>query len=477
MRRTKIVATVGPASDSEAVMEALVVAGVDVFRLNFSHGSADEHRQRALRLRAMAVKHGRSVALLGDLQGPKIRLRQIPGDSIALKKGGRLILDAGLGDGEGSAGHIGVDYAPLASSVAAGDTLLLDDGRYRLSVEQVGEDGRVYCRSESSGELRSRKGINRLGGGLSAPALTDKDLEDIKLAAELALDYIAVSFPSSAADIDVARGHLQRAGSRAGVIGKIERAEAVADEVTLDALIAACDGVMVARGDLGVEIGDANLIGYQKRIIKRARQLNRVVITATQMMESMIASPVPTRAEVFDVANAVLDGTDAVMLSAETAAGQYPVETVEAMAGACLGAERSPAIQRSGHRMDRMFDNVEEAIAMGAMYTANHLEGVAAIVSLTESGRTPLLMSRISSGLPIYAISCHAATCNRAALYRGVLPIQLELPDGDDGQVGVTALRLLRERGLLEVGDRVLFTRGEHLGVGGSTNTLKILTV
>lgn len=476
MRRTKIVATTGPATDSEAVLSRLIEAGVNVFRLNFSHGSAEDHRQRVERLRRLAAEQGANIAILGDLQGPKIRLRKFAVDSIELDKGSELVLDTALADGEGDAAHIGVDYQPLASAVGAGDTLLLDDGRLRLEVLKV-VGSEVYCRSHSVGTLYPRKGINRLGGGLAAPALTDKDLQDIHLATELGVDYMAVSFPSSAADIEHARERIRAAGSAASIIGKVERAEAVDSDAVLDALIEACDGIMVARGDLGVEIGDANLIAYQKHLIKRSRQLNRVVITATQMMESMVGSPVPTRAEVFDVANAVLDGTDAVMLSAETATGDYPVETVEAMAATCVGAEQSPSIQRSGHRMDRIFTNTEEATAMGAMYTANHLAGVRAIVSLTESGRTPLLMSRISSGLPIYALSPHESTCNRVALYRGVMPIHCDLTRSSVADIPAQAFAILCERGLLDKGDLVLLTFGDNMGVGGTSNTLKILTV
>ncbi len=476
MRRTKIVATVGPASDSEEILSALIEAGVNVFRLNFSHGTADEQSQRAYRIRELAAARGCHVALLGDLQGPKIRLRKLPGDSIRLKKGQTLILDTALKDGEGNEGHVGVDYQPLAESVAAGDVLLLDDGRFRLEVESV-SGSKVTTVSYSAGTLKSRKGINRMGGGLSAPALTEKDLEDVKTVAALALDYVAISFPSGAADIEYARSELDKAGCIASVIGKVERAEAVADDETLDGLIRACDGIMVARGDLGVEIGDANLIAYQKHMIKRARQLNRVVITATQMMESMISNPLPTRAEVFDVANAVLDGTDAVMLSAETAAGEFPVETVEAMAGTCVGAEQSPSIQRSGHRMDIQFNNVEEAIAMGAMYTANHLQGVKAIIALTESGRTPLLMSRISSGLPIYAVSSHQTTCNRVCLYRGVVPVYLDTSRFAKEELVVGVIEHLRGKGVIAPGDTVLVSHGDTAGVGGCTNSVKIVTV
>ncbi|WP_373080653.1 pyruvate kinase [Zhongshania sp.] len=472
MRRTKIVATVGPACDSREILAEMIGAGVNVFRLNFSHGNAEEHSARAVLIRELAAEAKCFVAILGDLQGPKIRLRKLAQDPVELKKGTELILDTELVDGEGSEFHLGVDYEPLARSVAAGDTLLLDDGRLRLLVDRVvGE--KVYCRSESIGKLHSRKGINRLGGGLSAPALTDKDMEDIKLAANIGLDFIAVSFPSSAADIIDARKKLEAAGCFAHIIGKIERAEAVANDEHLDDLIRACDGVMVARGDLGVEIGDASLIGLQKHIIKRARVLNRPVITATQMMESMINCPVPTRAEVFDVANAVLDGTDAVMLSAETASGMYPVETVKAMARNCEGAELYPSARKSSYRIERTFESVEETLAMSAVYAANHQVGVKAIVSMTETGRTVLLMSRLTSGIPIFAFSRNPATCNRVSLYRGVYAVASPI----EGIEISACVEKIQARGYVESGDLILGTTGDEVGVDGHTNTLKIVRV
>ncbi len=472
MRRTKIVATVGPACDSREVLAEMISAGVNVFRLNFSHGNGDEHRARALLIRELAEEAKRFVGILGDLQGPKIRLRKLAVDPVELKKGTEVILDTELADGEGSDYHLGVDYEPLARSVTAGDTLLLDDGRLRLLVDRVvGE--KVHCRSESVGKLHSRKGINRLGGGLSAPALTDKDMEDIKLAADIGLDFIAVSFPSSAEDIIDARQKLEAAGCFAHIIGKIERAEAVANDEHLDDLIRACDGVMVARGDLGVEIGDASLIGLQKHIIKRARVLNRPVITATQMMESMISCPVPTRAEVFDVANAVLDGTDAVMLSAETASGMYPVETVKAMARNCEGAELYPSARKSSYRIERKFESVEETVAMSAVYAANHQVGVKAIVSMTETGRTVLLMSRLTSGIPIFAFSRNPATCNRVSLYRGVYAISSPAA----GIEIASCVEKIQARGHVESGDLILGTTGDEVGVDGHTNTIKIVRV
>ncbi|WP_374973056.1 pyruvate kinase [Spongiibacter marinus] len=472
MRRTKIVATVGPACDSEALLRAMISAGVNVFRLNFSHGSAEEHKACCQMIREISAEEDRYVAVLGDLQGPKIRLRTLAVDAIDVAPGDELILDTRLADGEGDERHIGVDYQPLARSVAAGDTLLIDDGRLQLSVVSV-EGEAVHCRAESIGILRSRKGINRLGGGLSAPALTDKDLADIKHAAEMDLDFIAISFPSSAADINDARDKLQSAGCHAQIIGKIERAEAVAEDEHLDALIRACDGVMVARGDLGVEIGDASLIGLQKHIIKRARVLNRPVITATQMMESMISNPIPTRAEVFDVANAVLDGTDAVMLSAETAAGQYPLETVKAMSRNCMGAERYPSARKSSYRIERSFESVEETLAMSAVFAANHQVGVKAIVSLTETGRTVLLMSRLTSGIPIFAFSRNAATCRRVSLYRGVFAVSSAGPS----PAVHDCIETLKAGGHVDAGDLIIMTMGDQVGVDNHTNTMKIVRV
>jgi pyruvate kinase len=472
MRRTKIVATVGPACNSREVLAEMIGAGVNVFRLNFSHGTGDEHRARATTIRELAAEANCFVGILGDLQGPKIRLRKLAVDPVELKKGSEVILDTELADGEGSEYHLGVDYEPLARSVSAGDTLLLDDGRLRLKVDRVvGE--KVYCHSESVGKLHSRKGINRLGGGLSAPALTEKDMDDIKLAADIGLDFIAVSFPSSAEDIIDARKKLEAAGCFAHIIGKIERAEAVANDEHLDDLIRACDGVMVARGDLGVEIGDASLIGLQKHIIKRARVLNRPVITATQMMESMISCPVPTRAEVFDVANAVLDGTDAVMLSAETASGMYPVETVLAMARNCEGAELYPSARKSSYRIERTFESVEETLAMSAVYAANHQLGVKAIVSMTETGRTVLLMSRLTSGIPIFAFSRNPETCNRVSLYRGVYAV----PSPAEGIEISSCVEKIQAKGYVDSGDLILGTTGDTVGVDGHTNTLKIVRV
>ena len=473
-RRTKIVATLGPASSSEHVIAALIDAGVDVFRLNFSHGQVDDHRARAALVRTLAARACREVALLGDLQGPKIRIRSFRDDAVELRNGAPFTLDCGLPDGEGDESAVGVDLASLPGSVIPGDILILDDGRISLTVTAV-RGQRVECTVRMGGRLSNRKGLNRLGGGLSAPALTDRDCRDIEHAAELGLDYLAVSFPLTAADIEHARSLLQATGCQARIIAKIERAEVVHDEQVLDAMILASDGIMVARGDLGVEVGDAELIGIQKRLIRKARRADRVVITATQMMESMVHNPIPTRAEVFDVANAVLDGTDAVMLSAETASGRYPVETVTSMASTCLGAETYPDVRRSQHRMDREFSRVDETIAMAAVYAANHLERVAGMVCLTESGTTALRMSRLSSGLPIYALSRQPEIVRRMCLYRGVRPILFDYTACAAGEVAQEAVNELQRRGLVRSGERLILTRGDLLGVGGSTTTLKIV--
>ncbi|WP_290647675.1 pyruvate kinase [Aquisalimonas sp.] len=469
-RRTKIVATLGPATEKPGVLEGIIQAGVSVVRLNFSHGDAQGHSRTARSVRETARRLGQDVAILADLQGPKIRIERFSNGAVELNDGDSFFLDPELARDAGTKAGVGVAYEALPRDVHPGDTLLLDDGQLVLSVERV-EGPRIHCRVELGGRLTNNKGINRQGGGLSAPALTDKDRADIVSAAELGADYVAVSFPRAAEDLHEARQLLEEAGSQASVIAKIERAEAVE---AIESIIEASDVIMVARGDLGVEIGDAELPGVQKRIIATARNHNRVAITATQMMESMITHPTPTRAEVMDVANAVMDGTDAVMLSAETATGAYPVRTVEAMARICLGAERQRATQRSTHRIDSQFGRIDEAIAMAAMYTANHLE-VKAIIALTESGATALWMSRISSAIPIYALTQHEATRRRTALYRGVYPVAFDIMHHDATMVVMDAVGTLKETGLVAPGDLVVVTKGEFSGIPGGTNAMRIL--
>lgn len=475
-RRTKIVATLGPASTSPEKIEQLILAGMDVARLNFSHGEPDDHRQRAELVRSLSVKHGKFVAIMGDLQGPKIRIARFREGKVMLAVGQPFTLSNEHPADEGDETIVGIDYPSLVQDCHPGDELLLDDGRVVLMVESVDEHA-VHTTVTAGGPLSNNKGINRRGGGISAPSLTDKDREDIKLAAELEMDYVAVSFPRYGSDIEEARKLVQEAGSKAWIIAKIERAEAVADDEAMDAIIQVSDGVMVARGDLGVEVGDARLVGIQKRIIQHARTHNKVVITATQMMESMISSPMPTRAEVSDVANAVLDYTDAVMLSAESASGQFPVEAVTAMARVCLGAEQEPTTTKSQHRLGETFSRCDETIALATMYAANHFPGVKAIISLTESGHTPLIMSRIRSGVPIYCYTRHPITQRRAAMFRGVYTVPFDAAKIDPAIVSDEAINKLKEQSLLSSGDWIILTKGDFYSDSGGTNGMKILKV
>jgi pyruvate kinase len=475
LRRTKILATLGPSTDTVEQIEAIIVAGANVVRMNFSHGTAQDHINRANRVRAAAKKLGKYVAILGDLQGPKIRVAKFENNSIILKMGDTFILDADMDRTAGNQQAVGIDYKALPGDVSAGDLLLLDDGRIQLRVIDV-QGNKINTEVTVAGKLSNNKGINRLGGGLSAEALTEKDKEDIKTAAQIGVDYLAVSFPRNGDDMRYARRLAVEAGCNAMMCAKVERAEAVASDEAMDDIIEASDAVMVARGDLGVEIGDAELVGVQKKLISRSRQLNKVVITATQMMESMITSPMPTRAEVMDVANAVLDGTDAVMLSAETAAGEYPVETVAAMARVCQGAETHPSIKISKHRMDENFNTISETTALSAVYAANHLKSIKAIVALTESGSTPLLMSRITTSLPIFALSRHESTLNIMALYRGVKPVFFDSRGSDPGQLKNDVVNIMLELGLIKKGDQFIMTYGDAMETVGGTNACKIVT-
>jgi pyruvate kinase len=474
-RRAKIVATLGPATDDLAVLAELIRAGTDVVRVNFSHGSFEDHARRVKLVRDAADSVGRYVSVLGDLSGPKIRIDRFRDGPIQLVEGAAFTLDVSLDTTAGTLQSVGCAYKDLPKDVAAGDVLLLNDGLIVLEVTAV--DGpRVHTRVVTGGELSNNKGLNRRGGGLSAGALTDKDRADIRIAAQLEVDYLAVSFPRSADDMREARQLLREAGGAGRLVAKIERAEAIRH---LDEITEASDAVMVARGDLGVEVGYAELTGLQKHIIQTARHHFKVVITATQMMESMIQNPVPTRAEVSDVANAVLDGTDAVMLSAESAVGKYPVKAVEAMAQVILGAEKYQFSKggRARQRFERKeFQGTDEAIAMAVMYTANHMD-VKAIVALTESGSTPLWMSRMRSDIPIYAFTRIEATRRRVTLYRGVYPVAFDVTHTEPSILYPSIFRRAVELGLCAEGDRIIVTKGEHSGVSGGTNSMKILEV
>lgn len=473
-RATKIVATLGPASSSPEVLERMIRAGVDVVRLNFSHGKAQDHIDRARMVREAAAAAGRSVAIMADLQGPKIRVGKFEHGKIELIPGTPFILDADRSE-LGNEQIVGLDYKELPRDVKPGDTLLLNDGLLVLTVDSV-KGSQVHTTVKLGGELSNNKGINKQGGGLTAPALTAKDMEDIKTAMSFQCEYLAVSFPKNATDMEMARQLANVAGEayrhKPAMIAKIERYEAIPQ---LEAILKASDGIMVARGDLAVEVGNAAVPALQKRMIKLARELDKVTITATQMMESMIVNPVPTRAEVSDVANAVLDGTDAVMLSAETAAGKYPVETIEQMAAIALEAERAEFVNLDTDFTGRQFGRIDQSIAMGALFTAYHL-GCKAIVALTESGSTALWMSRHRINVPIFALTTQEVSQRRMNLYRNVRP--LLMPKFDDRDQALKAAELLLiERGVLMPGDTYAITCGEPMGYPGGTNMLKVCRV
>ena len=473
MRRTKIIATLGPATDSPGVLAELIDAGADVVRINCSHGSWEDRARQIALVRELSAAAGKYVAVLGDLQGPKIRIHRFRDGPVQLREGQGFVLDTAMDPKAGDSHGVGVAYERLPQDVTRGDVLLLDDGQIAMSVDQV-EGSRVSCTVTVGGTLSDNKGINRQGGGLSAPALTAKDKEDIRHAAAADIDWLAVSFVRGAEDMEEARSLLRQAGGSAHLVAKIERAEAVAN---LESIIDASDAVMVARGDLGVEMGYAGLTGLQKKILRMTRIRHKVAITATQMMESMVHQRMPTRAEVSDVANAVMDGTDAVMLSAETAVGEFPVRAVAAMAEVCVGAE---TYQFSGgrprDRSDDRFEGVDEAIAMAVMYTANHLHPQA-IAALTESGNTPLWMSRMRTDIPIFAFTRHEAARRRVQLYRGVYAVAYNITHSDPAVVNQELMAMLRTMGHVEEGDLVIITKGDFTGISGGTNSMKILRV
>ncbi|MDE2365547.1 MAG: pyruvate kinase [Betaproteobacteria bacterium] len=471
IRRTKIVATLGPACRDPKVLERMINAGVDVVRINFSHGTREEHIEFVELTRSLARTAGHAVGVLADLQGPKIRIGKFETGKIVLKTGDKFILDAdcGLGNQE----RVGLDYKELPNDVETGATLILDDGRIVLGVSNV-RGSEINCVVEQGGVLSNNKGINRKGGGLTAPALTSKDVEDIKTAAALKADYLAVSFPRSGDDMRWARDVMRDAGGKSLLMAKVERSEAI---LALDDILQASDAIMVARGDLAVEVGDAVVPALQKRMIRTARANNKLVVTATQMMESMVTSPIPTRAEVSDVANAVLDGTDAVMLSAESATGQYPVEAVAAMARVCLEAEKEYLASTELRRLQGgLPETIEEAIARATMFTAGSLK-IRAIAALTQSGQTVLLMSRRSSNVPIFALSPQEDTRRKMTLFRGVYPVKFGGGSSDPEIILNHAENELLKRGVVRNGDLIIMTIGEPVGKAGGTNTMKIVKV
>lgn len=474
IRRTKILATLGPATDKPGVLESILEAGVNVVRINFSHGSEEEHLDRVKAVRNWAHNNNTYIGVLMDLQGPKIRIASFKdGIKINLKNGDSFTLDADQDELLGNKASVGIAYKTLPQEVKPGNILILDDGKIVLEVSDI-TGNKINTLVVQGGILSDKKGINLRGGGLSANALTEKDKKDILVAAKAKADYVALSFPVCGDDVRETKALLVKAGCEAGVISKIERAESLKEETILD-IIQESAGIMVARGDLGVEIGDARLPAEQKRLIKLARSADRIVITATQMLESMIENPIPTRAEVFDVANAVLDGTDAVMLSAETAAGSYPKNAVKTMAEVCLEAEKNPIAKVSHHRLNEHFTYIDETIAMSAMYAANHI-GAKAIATLTESGKTALWMSRISSSIPIVAMSDKVETLQKTTLYRGVHPCFLQTGKDWD-EINDAVISRLKEGGFVSNNDTVVLTKGMYKNKTGGTNLIKILKV
>ncbi len=473
-RATKIVATLGPASSNPEMLEALIREGVDVVRLNFSHGTAQDHIDRATMVREVAKRAGREVAIMADLQGPKIRVGKFAEGKVFLEHGQAFILDAARTE-LGDVNAVGLDYKSLPQEVKAGDVLLLNDGIIVMVVDRV-QGQQVHTTVKLGGVLSNNKGINKQGGGLTAPALTAKDMEDIRTAMAFKADYVAVSFPKCATDMEMARQLCNVAAAefnhKPGLIAKIERAEAIPK---LEEILLASDGIMVARGDLAVEVGNAAVPALQKRMIKMAREHDKIVITATQMMESMISNPVPTRAEVSDVANAVLDGTDAVMLSAETAAGNYPLETVREMAQICVAAEAGESVKLETDFIGKTFAHIDQSIAMGALFTAHHL-GAKAIVAMTDSGSTALWMSRHLIQVPIYALTPNVASQRRMTLYRNVRPLLMSSSNDRDTALS-DAEAQLKKLGIVSSGDVYAITCGEPMGAPGGTNMMKVCRV
>ena len=470
MRRTKIIATVGPSTDKPDMIAKLLAAGVDLFRINYSHQKHAEHERRAKQIREVAEQLGTDVAIMVDLQGPKIRLERFSEGKISLEENDPFILDAKLAEDAGNQERVGLTYKNLPKDVKSKDVLLIDDGRIVMEVQEILAE-EIHCRVVVGGTLSNNKGVNLKGGGLSAGALTDKDKEDLIHGVKIGADYFAISFVRNANDVHQARELLEQAGSSAGIVAKLERAEAISGA---EEIIEAANAIMIARGDLGVEIGDAALPPVQKQLIRTARKMDTAAITATQMMETMIENQIPTRAEVFDVANAVLDGTDAVMLSGETSVGLYPDKVVAAMSRICEETEKQRSIRVSNHRIDQTFERIDEAIAMSTMYAANHI-GSKAIAALTETGSTCLWMSRISSGIPIFAFTRHVSTMRKIMLYRGVYPISFDITTTDAMEANKEIVDVLLERGFVADGDVVIITKGDLRGHRGGTNGLKII--
>jgi len=477
IRRTKIVATLGPASESPEMLEKMITAGVNVVRLNFSHGTPEDHQMRANNVRAAAAKLGVVVGILADMQGPKIRCGKFKTGKTILKIGQKFILDADMPLDDGDDERVGLTYKELVGDVEPGARLLLNDGLLVMDVDEVIGQA-IHCTVVVGGVLSNNKGINRAGGGLSADALTDKDKEDIKTACAIGVDYVAISFPRDGKDMEYARSLVEAEGSNAGMVAKVERAEAVLDD-NLKAIMEASDAVMVARGDLGVEVGDAAVPPIQKKMLRMAPKYNCPVIVATQMMESMCENPIPTRAEVNDCANAVLDGTDAVMLSGESAAGNYPVEAVQAMHRTCLETEKQ-RVMPSKQTRDPRFPphSIDECIAHQAMDVARSMP-IKAITAFTHSGNTVLYMSRHLGDVPIYALTTEASTLGRVTLFRNVIPLCMPITytATEAPKATVDMKNKMLKDGLADKGDLIIMTFGTPMGESGGTNAMKIVSI
>ncbi|UNB92299.1 MAG: pyruvate kinase [gamma proteobacterium endosymbiont of Trioza apicalis] len=475
LRRTKIIATLGPSTDYNNNLKKIIIAGVNLIRLNFSHGNTKDHFLRAEKIRKISSNLGLNIGIIGDLQGPKIRISCFKKNKIFLNKNDEFILDTSLGYRDGDRKKIGVNYKNLTKDVKYGDILLLDDGKIKLNIIKI-KNTRIYTKVINGGFLSNNKGINKFKGGLSAKFLTKKDKKDIITAAKIKVDYLAVSFPRNSDDLNYARKLIYNAGNNAKIISKIERAEIVNKNKNINNIILASDAVMIARGDLGVEIGDSEIISIQKKIIKKTQNLNRPVIVATQMMESMINNTEPTRAEIMDVANAVLDGTDAVMLSAETAIGSYPIKTVIKTSQACIGAEKMFCMNTSKYRINKKFNSIEETIAITTMYAANHIKNIDGIITLTNSNYNSLIMSRINSWLPIFYFSNNLNKLTLTTLYRGVKPIYYKKIKKNKNII-INSINFLKKTNFLKKNNNIIIVINNKINSIKSNNTIHILKV
>jgi pyruvate kinase len=470
-KRTKIIATLGPASSSPKSISNLIKEGTDVFRINLSHANVNEIEKIINILKDASLKLKRPVATLIDLQGQKIRIKGFSDkEYILLKTKSEFILDAALADNKGTEKSVGLTYKDLPKQLEVGDELLLSDALIKLEVTKI-EKSKIYTRVIRGGKLKPYQGVNKKGGGLSLKGITEKDKKDLSRAVKLDIDYVAVSFVKDSDDIKAVKKVIGK--KQIGIIAKIERSEALED---IDQIAKVSDGLLVARGDLGVEIGIEQLPAVQDMLIRKAMSFDKIVIVATQMMESMINNRVPTRAEVFDVANAVTSGVDAVMLSAETAIGNYPIDVIQEVSRICEAAEKTNRKNLKITRTETSFRKVDQTIAMAAVYCAGK-SNIKAIATLTETGSTPLWMSRIESTIPIYAMTKNDRTSRRICLLKGVYSIKLDDIEYVHAKANKQVVDLMLDKGAVKKGDFVIITKGDLMGTSGGTNAMKIVEV